>query len=159
MILYSYWYYRKQCKKGITVSSSIHNRYKRISSIVGVVIATAVVVLLCTGNISYEIGEESFEIKASYWPDMTVNYDQITNIEYREADDVGQRVGGFGSFRLLMGSFENEEFKFYTRYSYEGCDSCIVIEIKNSILVISGKDEQTTKNVYEMLSSKINAIY
>lgn len=154
-ILYSYWYYKKQCKEGTAVRITIDNTYKRISTIVGVCILTLIAVIMFSGNITYEIGEDSIEVKASYWSDMTVKYDKITNVEYREADEVGSRTGGFGSPRLLMGSFQNSEFGFYTRYSYAGSDSCIVIEMGNAILVISGKNEEETKKIYEELCAQI----
>ena len=38
--------------------------------------------------------------------------------ELREGNVDGTRIGGFGSFRLLLGFFENEEFGTYTRYTY-----------------------------------------
>ncbi len=154
-ILYSYWYYKKQCKKGTAVIVPMNVMHKRISTAVLIGIFVLVAILMFTGNIAYEVGEESLEIKASYWTDMSVDYDKITNLEYREADEPGSRTSGYGSVRLLMGYFQNKEFGFYTRYSYTGCDSCIVVEMRDDILVLSGKNEAETKKIYEELCAQI----
>ncbi len=156
-IFYSCFYYKKQCKEGTAVIIPMNIMYKRISGIIVVGILILVIVLMFSGNITYEIEEDFFKVKATYWSDMTVDYDKITNLEYREEDEPGSRTSGFGSPRLLMGSFQNGEFGFYTRYSYTKCDSCIVIEMGDAILVISGKNEEKTREIYEELIHKVKA--
>ena len=157
-VLYSYWYYKKQCKEGTAVIIPLDVMHKRISTVIIVSILVIVGVLMFTGNIDYEIGEESFEIKATYWTDMSVDYDKITNLEYREVDEPGSRTSGYGSPRLLMGSFQNAEFGFYTRYSYTKCDSCIVVEMGDTVLIINAKDAEKTRQVYEELCQKIERV-
>ena len=80
-------------------------------------VATFIIVgiLLTTGDIVYHCNEEELVIEASYYPDMTISYDKIQFLEYREGYLKGSRTGGFGSFSLLMGGFENKEFGGYTR--------------------------------------------
>lgn len=153
-VVYSYMYHKRQCKEGTAVIIPMNVTHKRISQIIVVSALLLVAVTMFTGNISYELDEESFTIKASYWSNMTVDYDKITGIEYREEDEPGNRTSGFGSARLLMGSFQNAEFGFYTRYSYTMCDSCIVLEMGDDILVINGKNEEKTKQIYEELCQK-----
>ena len=157
-VLYSYWYHKKQCQEGTAVITPLSVTHKRISAIVIVSILAFVLVLMFTGNIAYEVGDNALEIKASYWTDMTVDYEKITSLEYRETDEAGSRTSGYGSVRLLMGAFLNEEFGLYTRYSYTGCDSCIIVEMGNTILVLSAKNENDTKKLYEELSQKIDAL-
>ena len=81
-------------------------------------------------------------------------YDLVDSVEYRNEDDAGFRQSGFGSARLLMGTFENDEFGRYTRYSYTGCKTCVVLKSKDETLVVSGKNDVETKQIYDMLSSK-----
>lgn len=154
-VCYSYWYYKKQCKEGTAILTPVNLPYKRLYKVMFVVIFAFVCVILFTGKIEYEAGESSLNIKASYWTDMSIKYERITNLEYRETDDVGSRTGGFGSAKLLMGAFQNQEFGSYTRYSYAKCDACIVVEMGNSILVLSGENEEETKALYEKLDSLI----
>ena len=157
-MLYSYLYYKKQCKEGTDSKTLVNSTDKKIikgARIISVFVAAGIAVILFTGKIEYEMGEKSFYIKASYWTDMSVEYEKITNVEYREQDDAGSRTGGFGSAKLLMGIFQNKEFGSYTRYSYTKCDACIVIEMGNRVLVISGKDVGETKEIYELLTQKL----
>ena len=102
-----------------------------------------------TGDITFNFNSDSLTIKADYYNDLTVDYEAITDIEYRENSDVGMKYNGFNSARLLMGGFKNEEFGKYTRYSYTKCDSCVVITSNEKILIISGSDEEQTKEIYE----------
>lgn len=122
----------------------------------GIIIFTIVVLILVglvltTGNIKMQYGEASFTIKASYWVDKEVDYEKIDSIEYRDEKISGSRVGGFGSFRLLMGNFKNEEFGNYTRYTYKNCDAGIVLIVNGKELVISGRDQEETRLIYEEL--------
>ena len=66
----------------------------------------------------------------------------------------GTRIFGVGSFRLLLGTFENEEFGTYTRYTYYRPDSCVVLTKGGKTLVFSGADRESTKEIYETLVAK-----
>ena len=63
----------------------------------------------------------------------------------------GSRVFGVGSFRLLLGRFENEEFGNYTRYTYYNPEACIVMKVNGKTLVLSGKDAAETQGIYQQL--------
>ena len=52
---------------------------------------------------------------------------------------------------MLVGNFENEEFGRYTRYTYAGCDSCVIVTAGERTLVLNGKDRTATKNINETL--------
>lgn len=106
---------------------------------------------LISGNIDIIYHEPSFTIKASYWNDKEVFYSEIDEIEYRDEEISGARTAGFGSLRLLMGQFKNEEFGHYTRYTYNNCDVGIVLKVDEKVFVINGKDKEDTKEIYEEL--------
>ena len=82
--------------------------------------------------------------------------EEVDNIEYREQDDPGRRVLGFGSSKLLLGEFENDEFGSYTRYSYTKCDSCVVLSVGDRILVINGENDESTKQIYDELTKRVD---
>ena len=113
------------------------------------------VVSCFTGDIAVQLGEDSFTIEASYYEDLHLSYADIDSVEYRNADDPGERVSGFGTPRLLLGWFRNEKFGDYTRYSYAATDACVVIESDGRILVIGLADEAETKAFYESLMEKV----
>lgn len=173
-MIYSYRYYRKQKETGFTPKwpgssgnsdnedgSGSNSRFgkndRRIAavSIILVILVTIFCLVLCfTGDIAVKCGDTSFTIEASYWDDLTVDYDVIDSLEYREDCDAGMRTYGFGTPRLSMGTFRNDEFGSYTRYAYTGCDSCIVLESEGKILVLSGQNEEETKQIYEEISER-----
>ena len=153
-VIYSYCYHRKQMREGTYVitpqpKSRVNKTIKIISQVAVILILAFVGILMFTGDVDINCGEESFVIEASYWEDLSVEYAAVETVEYRETDDRGVRTYGFGSARLLSGMFHNEEFGNYTRYSYTQCDACVVLTVNGKILVINGPDEQSTKAIYE----------
>ena len=159
-IVYSYCYHKKQVREGTAVITPIpKNKADRVLKAASAVAATGVLVfagvLMFTGTIDVAYGEEAFTLEASYWSDLTVEYDAVESIEYRDQDNKGVRTGGLGSARLLAGAFHNEEFGNYTRYSYTGCDACVVLRVNERVLVISGPDPESTWGIYENLKFSI----
>lgn len=158
--VYSYLYYRKQLKEGranITpIPQSVAPKSVKIVSAVSVaVILVFVGFIMFTGDVTVEYTDTAFTVDASFWNELTVEYSAIDSIEYREQDDAGTRIGGLGSARLLAGVFRNDEFGNYTRYSYTGCDSCVVLTADGKILVINGPDAASTKAICEQIKAKI----
>lgn len=114
-------------------------------------------IFLVTGDINFSCEEEQLVIKASYYTDMIIDYDKIQELEYREGYLKGSRTGGFGSFRLLMGNFENKEFGNYTRYTYTDCHGYIVLTIENkkNPVIIAGENKEETEVLYSKLMEKV----
>ena len=159
-VIYSYVYYRKQLKAGTVAEEKLatsprEKKFRIISIIISIPILVFVGVILFTGNIAVRFGEDSFTLESGYWEDMTIDYARIDSMEYREQDDPGTRTFGFGSLKLLMGRFENEEFGSYTRYSFAGCRSCIVLRSDDNVLVFNGEDEESTRALYEELNKRV----
>ena len=157
--IYSYCYYKKQVKAGTyTADPAIipHTKAAKIITLVMVPIILAfVAVMMFTGSVDVNYQETSFTVDASFWSELTVDYDAITSIEYREEGVPGSRANGVGSARLLVGMFQNEEFGNYTRYTYTGTKACVVLDVGNKILVINGTDAAATKTIYETILTKI----
>lgn len=129
-------------------------KIEKASIIFSIVIFAIVGFILTTGDIEMVYHEPSFTIKASYWYDKEIFYDEIESIEYRDEKISGSRTGGFGSFRLLMGDFRNDEFGNYTRYTYKNCDAGVVLLVDGREVVISGKDKESTREIYEELMER-----
>ena len=159
-VVYSYLYHRKQVKSGTATVSPIPGvpstkKVVLISLVISAVLLLALIPLFFTGDISVACGEDSFTIVASFYQDLTVEYDAITAIEYREQNDVGSKTWGYNSARLLVGTFHNAEFGNYTRYSYTKSKACVVLRIDEKTLVIGGIDTEATKEIYEKINEKI----
>ena len=98
-----------------------------------------------------QFGETSFTVEATYSGNITVNYADIDEIEYRENGVSGTRVVGFASAKLLTGMFQNDEFGNYARYTYTRSESAIVLTVGDDIIVISGETTEQTKEIYDKL--------
>jgi len=159
-VLYSWHYHKTHLESGAYISRSQPVKKPRklvrvISLLALTVLLVFVGVIMFTGDIEVVYGETSFTIEASYWDDLTVEYSAIHSVEYRENVHPGVRTFGFGSARLSLGSFKNDEFGAYTRYAYTGSKACVVLYSGEKILAISGADEADTREIYDTLTTKI----
>ncbi|MCI7130204.1 MAG: SdpI family protein [Lachnospiraceae bacterium] len=156
-LLYSYLYYRKQKAAG-TYTEDVDNPYKTTGKHVWVIvifIVVAVALLLTTGSFKIQYNDLDFTVEAACWSDLTVRYDEIEDIEYLEQYRKGDREMGFGSFKLGMGLFHNQEFGDYTLYAYNKTSQGVCLKVGDETIVISGKDEEETRAIYEEISSRI----
>ena len=119
-------------------------------------ILIGVTVLMLTGNIELKFNDADFQILASYSDDLTVKYDEIDSIEYRENFKIGSRYMGFNSVRISTGTYKNKEFDRYTLYAYTGGEGAVVLKKGDQILVIVAKTAAETKAIYDTLAAKID---
>ena len=157
-IVYSWRFYEKEKMQGTDIKagySSIDKKILKGSLIFLILTLVFVFFVLFYGDIHYVFQEDYLFVDTNMYTDYVLRYDSIENIEYREGKVSGLRVGGFGSFRLLMGFFENEEFGIHTRYTYYKPESCIVLTVRGKAVVLSGKTAEETRTIYETLLSKI----
>lgn len=158
--VYSYRIYLNHKKEGIEYTFSLGGKNEkiavRITAVVVPIIIIGSMVLMFTGNINIDFKETSFTINATYHSDLTVDYSEIDSLEYREDFDAGMRTYGFGSPRLSMGTFQNDEFGNYTLYAYTGNKAAVVLKSEEKVLVIKGKTESATKKIYQELLEKVN---
>ena len=114
--------------------------------------------IMFTGSITYEMDAETLTVDSNFYAPLTVRFDEIDAIEYREEAIHGSKEMGFSSARLLMGGFRNEEFGGYTRYTYTSADTCIVITSDSRVLVLAEKTEDGTQALYEAICEQIEAV-
>ncbi len=158
--VYSYCIYRRMVASGeynpknIAPWGCTDKKRTVITIIIISVILVLTLVLITTGDIEIVCGDTAVEINADYCDDIAVEYAEIDSITLRDKVDLGMKVNGFDSVRLTLGTFTNDEFGRYTRYTYRKSDLCIVIEDDGNILVLAGKDDAETRRVYDELISK-----
>ena len=156
--VYSYRYYKGQLARGEKPDPlpTLSSRYWKISAAVTVAILVFVAVMLFSGKVETTFGDDSFTVRGSYYGSQTLSYADIDSLELWQDDVPGSRVFGVGSYRLLLGTFRNEEFGTYTRYTYYKPESCIVVRMGEKVLVLSGKDKAETQEIYDQLLAHTN---
>lgn len=154
--VYSYLYHKKQLKNGTyTVFAVCNKMYKKPVGIAIIILVTAILVfcavLMFTGDVTVEYNEKALTVDCNFWNELTVDYDAIDSVEFRESIDRGNRTNGLQSGKLLAGMFYSEEYGNYTIYSYTKCDSAVVLRIDEKILVIGGETKEATMDIFEEL--------
>lgn len=152
-VFYSYLYYKKQLARGDELKPvpTQHKKASKVGSSIGIVILLLCIALLFTGNVEVTFGDTAFTVDATFHDSLTVEYSAVDAVEYREGNVPGTREWGFGSLRLLLGSFRNEEFGAYSRYTYTNPEACIVLTVGEKTLVICGDDAADTQTIYQTL--------
>jgi len=154
-IIYSYRFYKREYAEGKVEKASISAGEKKVTKFTAVflILLTAfLLVVLFYGDINFQFREDHLFIESNMYTDCILHYDVIEDVEFREENVDGLRVGGYGSFRLLLGFFENEEFGTYIRYTYYKPEACVVVKTSGKTFVLSGKDTASTRALYNQLT-------
>lgn len=157
-MLYSFLLYRRQKAAGVADQGKKIEYPKWVGKFSGAMIAlilALVAVLMFTGSIQISFGESAFTVQSTYYQDITVAYDAVESLEYAETGVSGRRVWGYGSARLLLGTFSNEEDGAYTRYTYTGNGPCIRLTVNGELLVLGGENAAATEQLYQELLARV----
>ncbi len=159
-VLYSYRYYRMQNARGDALTEApamfrMDSKFGKLSLVLLALVLVFVAVLMFTGDIEYRFESDRFTVEADFYDDLVLVYDVIESIEYRGENVAGARAWGYGSARLLMGTFRNEEFGTYTRYTYTDPGSAVVLTTMKETYVLSAENEDATRQLYDTLMEKI----
>lgn len=158
-LAYSYCIYKRHRQQGVDYAVKPKTKgeklVNRISLAVVVLILIGTAVLLFTGDIAYQYGDKALKVEATHYSDLELSYEKIDAVELRQDFDFGLRSNGFGSARLAMGTFTNDEFGNYTLYAYMNCPGAVVIRSGENILVLNCKTTEETQSLYEAILAKI----
>ena len=157
--LYSRRYYKKELAEGKELKAPVKNmdrKTRRISIAALVLLAVFLSMVLFFGDIRYTFREAYLFIDTNMYSDYVLDYDRIDTVEYREGNVSGLRVGGYGSFRLLMGWFENDEFGTYLRYTYYKPEACVVVTAGDQKVLLSAENAEQTRQLYLELLERVN---
>ena len=158
--IYSWRLYRKQLAAGTANPENpaidFNPKVKWISWVLAVATCVLVSVLMFTGSVETVVEGDSLVITASYWDDLTLDMEAIESVEYRPEGVDGSREWGYGSAKLALGAFYNEELGNYTRYTNAQTGACILIRAEGKWLVLNADGEEATKALYESILSHIS---
>ena len=153
-VVYSWNFYRKKKASGVEVKAFSHPLGKW-SWLAVVAVLILLFFVLFTGKIEYTFGDHALTVASNRMGGIAVSYEEIDEIELREEQIPGTRTMGYGSMRLLLGAFQNQEFGNYTRYTYYNANPCIVITAGDRILVLSDETAESTRELYQQLLEKV----
>ena len=157
-MFYSWRFYNREKAEGKELNSwypQADPRLKKISIPILIALLGFVALLMFTGDLNYQLGESTITVEADWYSDLTLSYDSIDSMEYREGNLPGVRVGGYASAKLLMGFFQNDELGTYTRYTPVNCESHILITKGSNIIVLSAGSAEETLRLYNSILEKI----
>ena len=158
-MVYSYRIYKTHKAGGIEYTVPPKTKSQKTVRLLVLVLVVCILVfvvgIMFTGDIFYTCTENTLRIETSYVAGLELSYEDIDAIELRETFDVGVRGMGFGSPRLSAGAFQNDEFEIYTLYSYNSCDSMILIRSEGKVLAFNCKSEEETAALYQTLLAKV----
>lgn len=141
------------------VKKKLEPRQKKLMLILAavavVLIAVSVLAYVFTGDITYTYTDTTLQVTNSYISGVELAYEDMDSVELRQSFDYGVRGYGFGSVRLAMGVYQNEEFEAYTLYAYKGCESVVLIRSGEKVLVLNCKTAEETRNLYDTLLAKL----
>lgn len=156
-MIYSWRFYKKEVAEGKELKHPLRNKKStRLTIAFVIVLIVFLSVVLFYGDINYQFREDYLFVESNMYSDYLIYYDTIDSLEYREGNVSALRVGGYGSFRLLLGWFENKEFGTHIRYTYYNPESCIVLTAKNQTIVLSCETAEETQALYEQLQQYVN---
>ena len=157
-IVYSYRFYKKEKAEGkvqATGYSAMDKKILKGSGVFLIVFTIFILFVLFYGDIIYTFQEDYLFIDSNMYSGYILRYETIDSVEFREGNVGGLRVGGYGSFRLLMGFFENDEYGTYTRYTYYKPEACVVVTSGEKKIVLSAETRADTESLYQQLQNKI----
>ena len=160
-MVYSWNLARKQKQAGTFTESQVNKDLKKHPVLMGVttVLVTAILLgvgyIMFTGDIEYTVTDDKLTINADFHSDLAISLETIDSMELCQGHPGGTRTWGFASARLLMGWFESDELGDYSRYTYTGCDSYILLTSGEDILILNAKTEADTQALYEQLREAV----
>lgn len=152
-VIYSYLYYRKS---GSLPKPPVKmGRGGITAALVSSVIAAAVLLFVFSGGFEIKFGDTGFFVDATGWDDLSVSYGDIEDISFGEMPAGGLRTWGFGGPTVQMGTFENEDYGSYTRYTYTNGGGAVALTVNGKTVVLSGKNPEATEAIYRELISRV----
>ena len=157
--VYSYRYYKQHPQDGAEVNIYASPAQKMAARLILVGVLVFVAVALVAGSAEVVFGEDSLTVEASFWQDMTISYDSIESVSYETGEEMpaaGIRTYGLGNLRMLMGTFANDAYGSYTRYTYDSCDDCVVLNVSGMTVVLNGPSVDDTRQIYQELTARLD---
>ena len=112
--------------------------------------------IMFTGEVEISYDEDGFTVDSMYTQPYTVKYSDIGGTYFSEEYIDGHKVFGFNSAKLMMGTFENDRYGKYQRFTYTGNNGFVIIETMDEKYVVLGaKSLGETRELFDEITDKI----
>ncbi len=160
--VYSYFYYKKEVANNTKFEPVYSVKTNKIATIITLIAIPLVLIgiafIMFTGNVTVKYNNKSFTVDSEYYDALTINYEDVETIEICENVNSGNKEFGFNSAKLSLGRFKNKKYGSHTRYTYNSCDTVIVMEIDGKTLIINGKTKDETMKIYNKIQTNVSSI-
>ncbi len=158
-LAYSYCIYKRHRQQGISYEVPPRTKQQKMVLILSLAAIGCILIfvlgLVFTGDITYTYTDSSLQVTNSYISGVELAYEDIDEIELRQNFDFGVRGYGFGSARLAMGVYQNDEFEAYTLYAYNSCETVVLVRAQGKVLVLNCGSAEETRILYDTLMTKV----
>lgn len=158
-LAYSYCIYKRHRQQGISYEVLPRTKQQKMVLILSLAAIGCILIfvlgLVFTGDITYTYTDSSLQVTNSYISGVELAYEDIDEIELRQNFDFGVRGYGFGSARLAMGVYQNDEFEAYTLYAYNSCETVVLVRAQGKVLVLNCGSAEETRILYDTLMTKV----
>jgi len=128
---------------------------KKASIVITVVALALIVGLNFIASVSSELTETSLVVKGVF-ASVSVDYDNIKEVELVDEIDYGTRVG-VSTYKINSGKYTNSAYGTYQLYAFKNTGKNIVVHCDDaSIIVFNKSTAQATIDFYTELLTKIN---
>ena len=160
---YAWRFHRREMAAGTaspTAAPTPADPRRRALGAAGAVALAAVVLwALFAGSFEAVCGGDALTVTTRYWEGLTLPYADIVSVEYQPGDtapDGGARSWGFGNLRVGLGSFFNDAYGDYTRYTYAACPDTVVLRCADGrVVVLNAPDPAATRALCEELAARV----
>ena len=135
--------------------TALGEKIKNYLWVIAPVTVLVIGVLSVSGDVKVSVDDTNINILGSYWPDMSIAFEEINDVTYSDNLDVGRRTNGFGSFKLSEGKFRNAQFGSYILYAYRRCSSYVILDTTDGYVVLNAKDADETMELYNNIKQEL----
>ena len=98
-LVYSYTFYKKQQRQGVTFQPrpKWESKLNKAALLAAAVIVLAVAVFLFTGSVKVSFLDTAMQVDVTYYGSTSISYDDIADAELRSENVPGSRTWGLGS--------------------------------------------------------------
>ena len=125
----------------------------------GIVMITAVALLtalsIFAGGVSARVDEDALRLDASFYPALSVGYDDIRAARLAEDLDPGQRLHGVGGARIKAGRYLSPEVGGCTLYAYARVPLLIDLTTDGGHILFNASSGDATRELYDELLNNL----